>query len=178
MLSSLIFDKCLVWYSRASYFSAHFFLGQPLNNFQWCHSGAFEFSLLGHRRTVWFFVWCRLLDFITDQSKFIYFLIELFFKLSYLAEDKNLCTKTNFFRQMIFISIYWHHQMGGQVIVALGIGLYFFVFLKPFSYWFEFVNRGRAFLQELTKNLRVGRVNLPITENSVHFGPLVESLSA
>ena len=48
--------------------------------------------------TVWFFVCCRLLDFIIDQSKFIYFIIELFCKLSYLAKDKNLCTKTNFFR--------------------------------------------------------------------------------
>ena len=39
--------------------------------------------------------------------------------------------------------------------MGLGNGLYFLMSFEGSSYWFESVNRGRAFLRELSKNHRV-----------------------
>ena len=41
--------------------------------------------------------------------------------------------------------------------MGLDNGLYFFMSFEGSSYWFESVNRGRAFLRELLKNHRVCR---------------------
>ena len=39
--------------------------------------------------------------------------------------------------------------------MGLGNGLYFLMSFEGSSYWFESVNRGRAFLRELSKNHKV-----------------------
>ena len=99
------------------------------------------------RLTVWFFVCYHLLHFIIDQSKFIYFLIELFFKLSYLAEDKNLCTKTNFFYIDNF-NTYRLIPSNGWASDCSHIGLYFLCLFKAPCHWFISPNRGGTFLRE------------------------------
>ena len=45
--------------------------------------------------------------------------------------------------------------MGGQVTVALGIGLYFLCLFKAPCHWFISPNRGGTFLREISNGIKV-----------------------
>ena len=103
---------------------------------------------------VWFFKCWRLLDFIKNQSKFVYFCVVLCH--SSQAEE-NFGQLTIFLVRFVPNKSFDNIKLVGNALWAWALAFTFFISFEGSSYWFVYPNRGRIFLRENSNGLKVGQ---------------------